>query len=268
MNISAKEVKRSFRDLQNITNDLLNSNIDNYLNLVKRFIQFSHRNKIICRIVEPLLTYHLDEEKYKKRYTNNHGEIEVPIEIEEHIAFVLQLFNEISNDEKFRLIEFLINHITTNYGDHLELFNRNIVAPAIREFLNRINDFIEDEVEGKVEVEISRINIFNVGSISNKNGNIAIGNHISIIQSTNIENLSDEFAKAILNHGFSISEFDKVKIEINELKEELKKQAPNHSVITNIFSKVFKVGGKLMAEILFNLISKPELSMAVAEYLR
>jgi hypothetical protein len=152
---------------------------------------------------------------------------------------------------------------SSHINDNLSQFNIAFVQPALRELINKIDDFVEDEVEGKDEIDYGNIQVFNIGTISNKNGNVALGSNININQNIKIENLTDEFAKAILDEGFTLSQLDNVRNEVEELKKLIIENDINESKIKNIFSKIVSVGGKVMAEILLQLISKPEITTMV-----
>jgi len=153
--------------------------------------------------------------------------------------------------------------VYTPYNDHLDKFNRNIIEPALRELLVKIDDFIEDEVEESKEYELGEINIFQIGSVNNQAGNIAIGKNIQIQQLNDINKLPEEFAKALLQNGFTLKEVDALRADIDELKELLKQPKPDDSKIKNIFKKVLSVSGDVMVGVLANIISRPEITSAI-----
>src|SRR5690606_14757089 len=141
--------------------------------------------------------------------SNGWGELTIPRSVDIHIALMLKLSEDfISNKLSITQIT-LTFYKDSSINNNLYSSNSTSVQPALRELINRINDFVEDEVEGKEEVEYSKIQIFHIGSITNRDGNIALGENISISQQNNIQNLPDEFAKLLLNNGYSYSDFDK-----------------------------------------------------------
>ena len=176
---------------------------------------------------------------------------------------MLQFFSGIVIKDDFIIYDFLVNYVSTQYNDHLDKFNRNIVEPALREFLVRFEDFIEDELEDNSDYDLAKIQIFSIGSISNNTGNIAIGENIKIKQVQDINNLSEEFFKEALNKGYSLKDIDILREDIDELKDLLKEMKPDVSKLSRIFRKVLAVGGNAMLSILVNLIARPEITSAI-----
>jgi hypothetical protein len=266
VNLKSKEVKRSVRDFETICHDLSNASWENYLSIVRRLMNYISNNQVISKIVAPLFNLQYDSSKYIKDFKNGWGEFIVPEDITVHMALTLQSFQEFINNPKFSLHSFLLKYYRSSHiEDNLYEFHRQIVEPALREIITKTEDYIEDEIEGKEEVELATIQVFTIGSIQNQNGNIAIGSNINISKTSNIETLSDDFAKAVLQSGYSLKQFDELRSDIDELKNELKNPQPEESKLRKIFKKVLTVGGKAMVDILVNLISKPEITTAIVK---
>ncbi|MHB8579043.1 MAG: hypothetical protein ACYDA4_04175 [Ignavibacteriaceae bacterium] len=264
MNLKSKEVKRSVRDFGTICRDLSNASGENYLSIIRRLMSFITSNQVISKIVDPLFNMQIESAKYLRDLGNGWGELIVPDDLTLHMALTLQLFRDFINDPTFELYSFVIHYYrSTDIHENLYNFHNQIVGPALREIITKTEDYIDDELEGKEEVELGSIQVFAIGAIHNQSGNIAIGNNINISQVSNLDMLPDEFAKAILQNGFTLSQFDKLRTGIEELKSELKKAIPEESKIKSIFNKVLAVGGNAMLEILVNLISKPEITTGI-----
>lgn len=263
MKVSSKEFKRALRDLENFSNDLVNSSHESYKTLIERFLSFIKMNPIMNQIITPIYSIEFNSQEYLKIRNNGWGDLITPPNVDVHIALMLELFDDfISNKDS--LTQFILTYYyNSNINNNLYTFNSEFVQPGLRELINRISDFYEDEIEGKEEVDYSKIQIFQIGSITNKNGNIALGENINILQSSTIQNLPDEFVKLLLNNGYSYSDFDKVKNDIEELKEELLKPKPDENKLKSIFKKVLDAGGKGMLNLLTNLISKPDITTAI-----
>lgn len=268
MSISSTQIQRAIRDFENIISDLSITDYNNYQRRVQRLVVFSQDNKIIQKIIEPLLNVDLDTKNIIIDHKNGRGSIKVPVDVNEHIAFVLQLFYEFSKDDNSNLVNFALTHFRAdNFNDCIDMMNERVVIPAMRELINIINDYVEDDVEENDALDLSSIQVFNIGSITNEDGNIAIGHHISISPINNIDNLSDEFLKVILSKGYSVSDYDKIRNEINQIKEEAKKSKPDEGVLRKAFQKVKGVGNKIFVEILVKLISKPVISAIASSLL-
>lgn len=268
MSISSKQIQRAIRDFENIISDLSYADYDNYQRIIKRFVLFAQKNDIINKIIQPLLTVQIDSSKIVIDHRNGWGTIKVPPDINEHIAFVLQLFFQFSEKDDHSLPNFALQFFPSdNFNISLSYMNERLVNPAMRELVNRINDFVEDEVEDKESIELSAIQVFNIESIVNRNGNIAIGQNININSVKNIDKLPDEFLKIILDRGYSYSDFEKVKYDIEQIKEELKKDNPSKDILSKAFEKIKTIGSKIFVEILVKLISKPIVTSIAATFL-
>jgi|ERR1035437_1224305 hypothetical protein len=268
MNLKSKEIKRSVRDLESICYDLSNASEENYLSIVRRLMFFIKNNRIISQIVDPLFNIQIESSKYLVDLGNGWGEIIVPEDITIHLAFTLKLFYQFINDPDFSLIDFSCNYYrSADISDNIYKFQNRIVGPALREMVTRIKDYIQDELEGKDEVELGSIQVFTVGSIQNQSGNIIFGNNNNISQVNNLDRLTDEFAKTIIQQGYSLKEFDQLRTDIEQLRNELKHPVPEVSKIETIFKKVLSVGGPAMLNILVTLISKPDITTAIVKAL-
>lgn len=268
MSISTKQIQRAIRDFENIISDLSLADYDNYQSIIKRFVLFAQQNDIINKIIQPLLSFKIDTSKIVIDHHNGWGTIKVPPDVNEHIAFVLQLFFEFSDKDDHSIANFAFQFFPSgNFNISLSNMNERLVNPAMRELVNRINDFIEDEVENKESIELSAIQIFNIEKIVNKNGNIALGQNININSVENIDKIPDEFLKIILDKGYTYSDFEKVKFEIEQIIEELKKNNPNKDILSKAFEKIKNIGSKVFVEILVKLISKPIVTTIAAAFL-
>jgi len=268
MSISSKQIQRAIRDFENIISDLSYADYDNYQRIIKRFVSFVQKNDIINTIIQPLLSIEINTSKILIYHHNGWGTIKVPPDINEHIAFVLQLFFQFSEKDDHSLPNWALTfYPSDNFNISLSYMNERLINPAMRELVNRINDFVEDEVENKESIELSAIQVFNIESIVNKNGNIAIGQNININSVENIDKLPDEFLKIILEKGYTYSDFEKIKYDIEQIKEELKKDSPNQDILSNAFEKIKNIGSKVFVEILVKLISKPIVTTIATAFL-
>ena len=179
MSISSKQIQRAIRDFENIITDLTYSNYDNYQRIAKRLVVFLKTNEIINKIIQPLISMRVDTKNIIIDHRNGRGTIKLPSDINEHIAFVLQLFFQYSNKDDRGLANFAFQFFSSDrLNDSISEMNQTLVQPAMRELINRINDYVEDEISDKENIELSSIQVFNIGSIFNKDGNVALGQNI------------------------------------------------------------------------------------------
>ncbi len=258
MNISRKEIQRSLRDFGNIISDLINAEFKNLQSLTKRFVSFSMSDTVISKIMKPLLVMKLDRDNIIIDYEGASSDINIPSDMTEHISFVIQLLYQFEDAKNDAFANFALQYFPSHeFDSSISKMNDILIKPAMRELINKINDFIEDEVKQQESIELSSIQIFNIGDIVNKNGNIAIGQDIKIDSVKNIDKLSDEFLKIILEKGYSYTDFELIKDDIELIKEQLNKENPNNKILEKAFQNIKNIRDQVFFSILVNLISSP-----------
>ena len=268
MKYSSKIIKRSIRDFENILSDVEGDNQHTYITLIGRFIDFTKNNDIIKEIIKPLINLKLNFEDILKRHPNGLGDLHLPLNINKHIAFVLQLFLK-TEDKEFNFIDFLLSYFKQNtFDENIYIFNSSVVEPAFRELLIKLNDFIEDEVEGKEDVNITNYQIFNIGSISATKSNIIIGNNNAIINQNNIDSFKEDFVRELLSKGFNIEQIDNIRPSITTIHSEINKAKIDKSVFNKALSKLKEVGGNVMIQTITTLITKPEIIRAIEDFIQ
>ena len=268
MKYSSKIIKRSIRDFENILSDVEGANQHTYITLIGRFIDFTKNNDIIKEIIKPLINLKLNFEDILKRHPNGLGDLHLPLNINKHIAFVLQLFLK-TEDKEFNFIDFLLSYFKQNtFDENIYIFNSSVVEPAFRELLIKLNDFIEDEVEGKEDVNITNYQIFNIGSISATKSNIIIGNNNAIINQNNIDSFKEDFIRELLSKGFNIEQIDNIRPSITTIHSEINKAKIDKSVFNKALSKLKEVGGNVMIQTITTLITKPEIIRAIEDFIQ
>lgn len=185
--LKAVEIKRAIRDFSQIANDYLHSHYDSHHNNLHRFFMFAYGNEVIKQIIEPLMKMQVDLDNI---FITSNGfwirNVNLPVDKNERIAVVLQLMDmERKKEISFENISLRMNPREKNLPRLLAIFNRDIIAPVIRDLFVKLNDFIEDELEQKDEVPNSVLNIFYGSIIAEQGANVAIGQ--SITQTKNIQ---------------------------------------------------------------------------------
>lgn len=224
MKFSNKEILRAKRDLKNIIDDISHSNRITYVVNIRRLINIIRNNAVLNTITSSYLKAKINfKEIEKQRNPNSHIELNLPDNMELEIAYVLQKIALTVDDKSFDInyFTYLIFNKTT-YDESTECWNNCILRPCLRELLLKIDDLIEDEVQGKDTVDSSKL-VIKVGNISlGNNSNIAVGKDIN--QNAN----QDEIFDKLLNAAKSInneSEKNKILNSINEMKNNTGKKS-------------------------------------------
>lgn len=175
------KIKRAIRDFKQIANDYLQSHYDSHQNNLSRFFTFAYENEIIKQIIEPLMNMDVD---INKIFETSNGfwirNVNLPMDKNERIAAVLQMMEMENNRQiSFENLSLRMNPREKNLPRLLSLFNRDIVAPVLRDLFVKLDDFIEDEIETNEEVPSSVLNIFYGNVAAQHGGNIAIGQNIT-----------------------------------------------------------------------------------------
>jgi len=261
--LSKKDIYRSMRDFDNIMQDLLNADIDTYDILVNRFVIFINGNKFLKKIVSPLINMKIEFSKILVDLKNGWYQIYLPVDIIDHLAFVLQLFYAYYNDENKQIIALVQRAYPQRLNEGiyqcLNEFNIKVVGPALRELINRINDFIEDEVGNKEEIQFSNIQVFNIGNVDTGGGHAVIGKDISIVNESDTENFREQYIKALLEHNYKMDAIDQLRPIINELYTEITKKRTSKKIILKILQRLLKLGGNLAIQLFIQIVAKPEL---------
>lgn len=182
------------------------------------------------------------------------------------IGYVLQILKT-SYEGEFK-IDMYAHRIfrNKNLNYNISEWNSQILVPCLQILLDKLNDIIEDEVEGNEVVSSSSLKIINYGSISAEQGNVAIGNNIN--QDINIENISNQIIeRALAEEVIEEDKVDKVQEASNELGEELKKEKPSKSKLQSIINLLYGIGKKALIAIVVDVMNNPKLTEEVANFL-
>lgn len=268
MNYKIKDIKRAIQDLSNIINDILNANHDTYQSLVRRFVSFIRGNEIVNQIVKPLLDIELDTDLVRDVPQSGWGRFELPANMTEHLALVLQLFCYFE-DQNIRVRDFTLKYFKKrSFDENIDIFNHQVVRPAFRELMNRLNDFIGDELNEHTEEMVYQQNfqIFNVGDINAGGGSIAFGKDIK--QEVVSQGFIERYIRELINLGVGIKEIDEVRPIIEEIDEENKKDTIDKSRLKKLLNNLYQHGKEVMIKAIINVATRPETLKAAQEYLQ
>lgn len=214
MEFSNKDILRAKRDLKNCFDDVINNTSRFiYIQNIHRLINLLENNKILNIISKPFFQMKIGKIDYDD---GGWTELNIPVEMDKQIAFVLQKLKEIAIED-IDIFDYLYSIYRNKYTDNnINTWNQELIYPTFREIMIRLDDLIEDEVDGKNIVDSSKLNIYNISNVSvSNNSNLAIGE--SINQNININELFDKLLNTanLINND---EEKNKVIQSINEMK--------------------------------------------------
>ncbi|EOU1914372.1 hypothetical protein F6J61_05445 [Clostridium perfringens] len=218
MNFEIKQIKRAYRDIENIMSDILSTNDASlYKTYVSRFINSVSQNEILSYILNPFFALEvnvLQEKQFGFGLTLN-----MPPDIDKQIAFVLQSLKEFSNMSSDRICMSLFQiYNKKSLSDNIYPWNNDVVRPVFREILIKISDLIEDIPSDKKEVDSRYMTIINnYGNYNSANGQVANGNQNTLTNNINSDDIFKELIEKVNNNVK-----DNEKEELIKLIEELK----------------------------------------------
>ncbi|EOR20418.1 hypothetical protein A500_17325 [Clostridium sartagoforme AAU1] len=236
-----KEIIRARRDIQGCMEDILNNfGRTMYHVNIKRFINLIEFNRVLKFLTAPF--YDLDTNNIEE---DDDGWIELNISdsIDYQIAYVFKKFKYFSSvDDQLVEYNFLYDVFrNTSSYENVEIWNNEVVKPCFREILFRIDDLIED-LPKEEEVNAKYMSIINIGSISNANGNLAIGD--KNIQNNNSVDLFEDIIRLInenINDDYEKEEALRIANELkdNQNKGSFKDIVPKFIAATAKYGPIF-----------------------------
>ncbi|PLR69109.1 hypothetical protein [Bacillus sp. UMB0893] len=266
-NYEAKDVKRSIRRFEDAAKDILASGYNTYKARIIRFTEITKNDQVINSIVGPLydIKVNFDQIHYKSPGGEWVEEIRLPTDINIQLAYVVQIFDSVSLG-KISLDSLTFDiYVNKNIWSNINSWLHEIVEPCLRELLYRLNDLIEDEVEGKEEITSSSLQIFNYGSITASQGsNIAMGKDIQ--QTVTYKNITNEIMERVRNEKtVSEDKLEEVEQITNEIQEEINKPDPSQSKLKQFAGKLYEIGQSGLLKVTNTVIQDPRWGQAVAD---
>ncbi len=239
MNFEIKQIKKAYRDINNIMKDILKTNDMNiYKIYIERFIDKIEQNEVLSYILNPFFDLKVDV--VKEREYGFGLILNIPSDIDQQIAFVLQMLKEFSNISGNQICTYLFYiYRKKSLSDNIYPWNMNVVKPAFREILIKISDLIEDIPDGEEEVDSKYMTIINnYGNYNSANGQVANGNQNTLTQNINSDDIFKELIDKVNTEVANDEKQELIKL-IEELKLEKGKPAFKEK-IANFISKTAK----------------------------
>lgn len=266
MKFSQKEIKRAIRDFEKTIDTLQSAGHKVYQSRAKDLIGLVLQNKVLNSIVGPYLIMDVD---FKSIENSPHGDwydLQLPNEKDLQIAYSLQIMKR-SSEGEFSIDSYVFHIFAQKrINENIRLWNEQILFPALDDLITRLDDMIEDEVDGKEKVEADSLQIINYGSISADHGNVALGRDIT--QTLKIGALSDELIRKALDQGFiKQSQAKEVKATTDEIQSELERDNPSQNILQELASSIYDLGSKGLLSLSTNVITNPKWGEAVTAFL-
>jgi len=263
-----KDVKRAIRDLQVSIDDIISADSTSYRTKIDSFIGLTKTNPIIKMIVDPFREIELD-------FDNIHSgsrikEIRLPSTVDERVAYIIQLFDKVI-DEEYPLDKFaytIYNYRTLS--ENVNTYLNSIAVPRLRELQAKLNDLIEDEVEGKSEVSSGLLQIISNSTITAHQGsNIGFGKDI---QQTAVTSNKSERIKKIVETALREAIIDEDQVaEVEKLAEEvqneIEKPESTDGRLKYLANAIYKIGEEGLLKVFTTVITDPRWGQAVANLL-
>ncbi|HAT4312909.1 TPA: hypothetical protein I9097_000140 [Clostridium perfringens] len=218
MEYKIKELKRAYRDINNMMNDILDaSSVSLYRTYLLRFFEEVDRNEILKLLLNPY--FYINTTNIVKAKPFGVGNvIDLPSDKEIHIAFVLQrlkMFSEMETSEIGRVLFSVYNK--KSLFDNVKQWNHDYVTVVFREISIKISDLIEDVPNCENEIRREQMTIINYGNYNSANGQVANGNQNTLTNNINSDDIFKELVEKVNNN---VKEDEKQ--ELIELIEDLK----------------------------------------------
>ncbi|MGR6008447.1 hypothetical protein ACT7CZ_06820 [Bacillus cereus] len=178
MKFEQKTIKRSIRNLERLIAELKSAGIFVYQSRVREFITLIKTDEVLIHIVKPYLDMDIDVEEIENEQYGWYN-LKLPINKDYQISYVLKTM-ESSSAGQFAMDMYAHKIFRQKrIMDNIFEWNKQLLFPCLLILQDKLNDLVEDKVEGKEEIEAQSLQIINYGSITAKQGNIAMGKDIS-----------------------------------------------------------------------------------------
>lgn len=261
-----KDINREFRYISNYGYDLVQSNSDNFLNRADIFIRKIQDTPALNQLLAPYFERKLNlSEIIIQNPIRLETQIKFPATLDDRIAFILQFLRKIVDDNKN-----LHNFMYSIYGNrtinnnYIE-FNRNVTRPLIRDLLEKIQYFIEDNITDPTK-EISPAQLQIINATINTQGNVAVGHDIvqNISHQYIPEDVLKKFYSSFMENGLDPESLLEIKTELQSLSEELapgkQDQSKVKQIISTLTSKLGSFGKDLIEKSLVTAVASTSIA--------
>lgn len=162
MKFEEKNVKRAVKDFDFIILALtIATSKGLYISRLRSLIAMIKQDCVLSQIISPYFEQTTHPEKIEQGDWFHGVKLHLPQDTELKIAYVLQIAEKLSNDDR------QVKHLITNvYSEQKEIplsmstirnWNEQLLFPTLQTISNRLNDWIEEEVDGQETVTLKTI---------------------------------------------------------------------------------------------------------------
>ncbi|OWP58528.1 hypothetical protein ETZ92_019320 [Bacillus velezensis] len=264
MEFSEKEVKRSVRNFESAVQDIVQAGYKTYRSRIKTLMGLCKDDPVINSIVTPFFSMPIELERIHVK-DFDWIILNLPSNLDEQIAYVLTVFKQVAESElslEDLSFEIFQEH---NVQANIQRYISQVAFPCLRELNHRLNDLIEDQVDGKKEIPRADLNIINYGTLNAERGaNIAIGKDIH--QSIQNKSIKEEILKKVRESNLVPEEsIDVVEEVATELEQELSQSKPSESKLKELARKVYDIGEQGILKIFRNAVDDPRWGQALLD---
>lgn len=264
MNFSKKQIQRSIREFQDLAENMLTANSRLYQGRVEKLVRFIKNDEIMKVIIHPFLGIDVNYDDYVKKRPGGWYDISLPKSKDQEIALTLEILFD-SVEQNYELDAWGMQIFPRNsYDEVIKEINDQVLEPVFKELFNRLNDLMEDEIEGKDQIDESSLTIINVGNINASNSSVAVGSNIR--QNTQI-GTTEEVIKELLNSGISFDQIQSISDDIKRFAEEAGKEKPDESKLKKFFKPIFAVGKEVAVNVISGIFKSPAVTTAISGFI-
>lgn len=166
MEFDEKNVKRAVRDFDFIILALnVAENKGLYFSRLRSLIAMLQMDCVLSKLIYPYLEIEINNEEIEIGDWFHGVEIHLPANVDLEIAYVLQCAEKLSNDNQ--QVKHMISNIFSETNETplkmaaIQDWHNQLLHPTLERLSNKLNDLIEDQVEGKETVTLGDMNIKN-----------------------------------------------------------------------------------------------------------
>ncbi|CAM4400171.1 hypothetical protein BAMA_12545 [Bacillus manliponensis] len=266
MEFHQTEIKRAIRDFEKTIYSLQSAGYEIYSARVKELINLVTQNKVLSYIINPYLLTNVDFDYIENVGVTGRFDLRLPEDKDLQIAYVFQLMKR-ATDENFSVEDYAFRiFASSRISDNISQWNYQILFPCLENLKDKLSDLIEDEVEGKDKVSAASLQIINYGSITAKNGNVALGQVITQTLSTG--ELSNDIIKKALEQGIiSEEQVETVSTITDEIETELQQGEPSLGKLEQLAGHLYDIGSKGLLGLTTSIITDTKWIEAVNTFL-
>ncbi len=216
-----EEIIFAIRELRNAVHDLMNADYRTYESHAKYIICLINSNSVLSEVLGPFLHRQLNLQNIEQNQGNGWGNLILPIERENKIAYGLQVLERFSQNENSAINYATKFFYNKTYNVSLRKINEQLFTSTFRGIFDNLNDLEKKHAPEREVKPYVPMNTINIGNL-NANAPVAVGHEIyqSVMTQTG---LGDQMIETLIQNKIAMTDIEKIRSEIYELAKELVK---------------------------------------------